>query len=124
MPRHPYSPRYVPPAPVLPVHVSSPGATLRVLLQALVDTGAGISVLPQDLPSQLGLPRAGRIVVSGFEGVPRILPVYLAEIGINGYLSIIRAVCFGTAPLIGRDLLNRFVAHFYGPETAFDVEYS
>jgi len=107
---------------MVPVHVSRPGAVLRVLLPALVDTGAGISVLPEDLPTQLGLPYTGRIDVAGFDGTPRTLPLYAVEIGLNGYRSIIQAVGFGTTPLIGRDVLNKLVSHFYGPDGILDVD--
>jgi len=122
MPRYPYGKQYTPPAPVLPVRVGQPGTTPTVLLSALVDTGADLSVLPQGLPARLNLPAVGRLPVAGVDGLPRPLPVYAAEVAVNGYRAAIRVVSLGATPLIGRDLLNRLAVHLRGPEGVLDVE--
>jgi len=123
MPRYPYGKRFTPPAPVLPVRVGQPGTTPTVLLSALVDTGADLSVLPQGLPARLRLPAVGRVPVAGVDGPPRSLPVYAAEVGVNGYRAAIRVVSLGAVPLIGRDLLNRLTVNLRGPEGLMDVEF-
>lgn len=93
-----------------------------MLLSALVDTGADLSVLPQGLPARLRLPAVGRLTVAGVEGLPRPLPLYAVEVAVNGYRSIVRAVSLGTTPLIGRDLINKITIHLHGPEAALDVD--
>ncbi len=122
MPRYRYGRQYDPPAPVLPVRVGRPGTTPAVLLSALVDTGADLSVLPQGLPARLRLPAVGRLTVAGVEGLPRPLPVYAVEVALDGYRSVIRAVSLGTTPLIGRDVINRITVHLRGPEATLEVD--
>ncbi len=122
MPRYLYENRYTPPAPVLPVRIGRPGGLPEVFLSALVDTGADISVLPQGLPGRLGLPAVDRVTISGVDGLPHPLPVYAAEVAINGYRTLIRAVSLGTTPLIGRDLLNKLTLRLLGLETILEVD--
>jgi predicted aspartyl protease len=122
MPRYPYDRRYTPPAPVLPVRVGRPGTTPEVFLSALVDTGADISVLPEGLPGRLGLPAVDRVSVAGIGGLPHSLPVYAAEVAVNGFRKVIRAVSLGATPLIGRDLLNSLTVRLHGPEAILDVD--
>lgn len=122
MPRYLYEKRYTPPAPVLPMRIGRPGAQPEVFLSALVDTGADISVLPQGLAGRLGLPAVDRVTISGVDSLPHPLPVYAAEVAINGYRTLIRAVSLGTTPLIGRDLLNTLTLRLLGPETILEVD--
>lgn len=122
MPRYLYEKRYTPPAPVLPMRIGRPGTRPEVFLSALVDTGADISVLPQGLPGRLGLPAVDRVTISGVDSLPHPLPVYAAEVAVNGYRTLIRAVSLGTTPLIGRDLLNTLTLRLLGPETILEVD--
>ncbi len=123
MPRYLYEKRYTPPAPVLPLRVGRPGAEPEVFLSALVDTGADISVLPQGLPGRLGLPAVDRVSISGVDSLPHSLPVYAAEVAVNGYRTLIRAVSLGATPLIGRDLLNKLTLRLLGPEAILEVDF-
>lgn len=122
MPRYQYGRQYHPPAPVLPLRVGRPGTAPAVLVPALVDTGADLSVLPQGLPARLRLPAVGRLAVAGVEGVPLQLPVYAVEVSMNGDRSIVRAVSLGATMLIGRDLINKLTLHLHGPEAVLDVD--
>ena len=122
MPRHRYGTQYDPPAPLLPIRVGRPGTTPNVLLAALVDTGADLSVLPQGLPARLRLPAVGRLVVAGVEGLPRPQSLYAVEVALDGYRSIIRAVSLGATALIGRDVLNKVTLHLHGPEGVLDLD--
>lgn len=47
--RYPYDARRDPPAPVVPIRVGFPGQRPEVLLLALVDTGADLSVVPSSV---------------------------------------------------------------------------
>jgi predicted aspartyl protease len=104
------------------VRVGRPGAAPAVLLPALVDTGADLSVIPQTLPARLSLPAVGRLAVAGVDGVPHPVPVYAVEFAIDTYRVIVRAVSLGRTPLIGRDLLNKMKAHLDGPKAVLDVD--
>ena len=122
MPQYRYAGRYLPAAPVLPVRVGRPGDSPRVLLSALVDTGADLSVLPQGLPARLDLPAVGRLPVAGVDGVSRPLPVFAVEVAIEDYRLVIRAVSLGGTPLVGRDVLNKLTLHLQGPQGVMDVD--
>jgi predicted aspartyl protease len=93
-----------------------------VFLSALVDTGADISVLPQGLPERLGLPAVDRVSVTGVNGLSHPLPVYAAQVALNGYRKVIRAVSLGATPLIGRDVLNNVTIRLRGPEAILEVD--
>ena len=122
MPRYRYATRYLPPAPVLPLRVGRPGDVPQVLLSALVDTGADLSVLPQGLPGRLDLPVVGRLPVAGVDGVPRPQPLYAVEVAIEHYRLVVRAVSLGPTPLVGRDVLNRLTVHLLGAQSTMDVD--
>jgi predicted aspartyl protease len=113
---------YRPPAPVLPVRVGSPGSLASVLLTALVDTGAGKTALPADVALQLGLPVAGRTMISGFDGQPRIVPTYTVEIQVAGYNTVLRVIGLGTVALLGRDILNALSITLRGPQEILVVD--
>lgn len=122
MPRYPYATRYTPPAPILPVRVGRPGSTPTVLLAALMDTGADLSVLPLELPARLRLPVIGRLAVAGVDGFARSLPLYAVQMSIDGYRLLVRVVSLGTTPVIGRDLINRITAHLLGPQAVLAID--
>ena len=105
------------------MRVGRPGDTRTVLLSALVDTGADLSVVPQGLPARLGLPAVGRVAVAGVGSVSRPLPLYAVEVSINEYRTIIRVVSLGTTPLLGRDLLNKITVHLDGPKAFLQVDF-
>lgn len=113
---------YDPPMPVLPVHVSgvdadSPG----VLLHAIVDTGADCSVLPERTVRTLRLPVVDIVSVQGFAGESRARPIYAARLRIGGKTLLARIIGFGSEALLGRDVLNRLVMRFNGPERQLEL---
>ncbi len=122
--RFPYGTHYTPPAPVVPMRVGRPGARPTVLLAALVDTGADISVLPRGVPAHLALPIVGRLTVEGIGGPPRPVPVYAAEVAIEAYRVVLRVISLGTTTLLGRGLLNRLMIHLDGPEAMLAITFA
>ena len=52
-----YDPRFYPPAPVLPLQVSSTKSSPPVSLFAMLDSGADMTVLPHTVVRNLGLRR-------------------------------------------------------------------
>ncbi|HLW47970.1 MAG TPA: retroviral-like aspartic protease family protein [bacterium] len=116
MAEFPYGRQYRPRAPVLLVRISSPGKAAAVLVAALADTGAAMTSLPADLPAQLGLPVAGRAIVAGFDGTPRIVPTHTVQIRVADYITVLRVIAAGTYALLGRDVLNALVIKLRGPD--------
>ena len=121
MARHAYSTRYDPPAAVVPLEIQHPHGSAVVLLPALVDTGADVTVLPVSLAAQLRLPSVGRAVVSGLDGLARIVQICAAHVRCAGLTLIVEAAVYGREALAGRDLLNRLVVRLDGPGAVLDV---
>lgn len=107
---------------MLPIGVSGPGATAAMLVPALVDTGAGMTALPSDVPRQLGLPVAGRTIVSGFDGQARIVPTYTVQIRVAEYTTVLKVIGLGAVALLGRDVLNTLFIRLRGPEGILEVD--
>lgn len=84
----PYDTSYSPPAPVVSVIFLSPtNPSLNLVANALVDTGADITVIPNWLPSRLQLIPMGDAFVVGIGGVPSRLIIYDLHLAI-GHLRI------------------------------------
>ncbi|MDK2384116.1 MAG: hypothetical protein QI199_04820, partial [Candidatus Korarchaeota archaeon] len=63
----PYSKKYDPPAPVVEVRVRSLGGKF-VDLEALIDSGADITVFPRELLSDLELIPGSTVLIKGYDG--------------------------------------------------------
>ena len=63
-----YSREYIPPAPSLKVKLINPFSNRSLELQAKLDTGADITVLPQHAISMLKLIPASHISITSFNG--------------------------------------------------------
>lgn len=118
----PYDRQYDPPAPVLPLRVGPPRAEPVVAAPALMDSGADLTVLPEELVRTLRLPQIGEVTVRGVEGVARRVPVYAAEVEVAGIRRIVEVVGIRTNALLGRDVLNRMVITLNGPQQILRVE--
>lgn len=91
---------------------------------ALVDTGADSTVIPEELARRLQLPIAGRVRVRGVGGVSHIVPVHSLAVELAGFRDIIRVIALGAETLVGRDLLNRWVATLRGPQRVLQIDVS
>jgi len=120
--QHPYDTRRTPPAAVLPFRVGLPRGETSVALVALVDSGADLSVLPQGVVRQLGLPAIGEISVRGVGGTPRRVSLHAAQVEVAGAQRVIEVVGVGQEALLGRDLLNMWVVTLDGPGQVLRVE--
>jgi predicted aspartyl protease len=114
-PSHPYSPSFRPPAPVLAVRVAAPGREPAVGLQALVDTGADLSVIPRSTVDALALPQVSSTRIQGVTGVAESAPVHAAMLQIAGAPELVEVVAWGDEAILGRNVLNRYVLELDGP---------
>ncbi len=111
-----------PPAPILPVRLGRPGADPHLFLTALVDTGADATVIPQALAGQLDLPVLGEVIIGGTGGVRQRATVHAAVLEVAGSPWPAEVIALGAEPLLGRDLLNRWVVTLRGPDQILDVQ--
>lgn len=120
--RYPYDPGFDPPAPVLPVRIGPPGAEVEgVLLRVLVDTGADLTVVPEDVAVGAGLPPIGEVEVRGVGGEVRRATLYAAEVEVADASEVVETVGLGEEALLGRNLLNAFVLTLRGPDGVLEV---
>src|SRR3989304_5709344 len=85
----PHPPPRPPPAPVLPVRLGAPGVEPTVFLVALVDTGADLSVVPEQGPAQAHPPRGGETRIRGAGGSQRRVPLFAAAVEAAGTTRIV-----------------------------------
>lgn len=92
------------------------------MLSALVDTGADFTVVPRQAARSLRLPTVRKVQVFGVGGFRFPAVVSLAEVEIAGIRETTEVFVFGDEALVGRDLLNRWVATLQGPQQRLRVE--
>jgi len=118
-----YSFEYSPPAPSLRVKFTRPFSDFSVELQAKLDTGADITVLPQHTISELRLIPASRVSVSSFDGQKVWRYTYFVNLSFNGFeykmVEVIGAQ--RRDALLGRDILNRLKTILDGKNLSFSL---
>jgi predicted aspartyl protease len=119
-----YDTSLLPPAPFVPVRLASLADHAEpVALQAKIDTGADLTVIPAHLVGQLQLMPAGEIEVEGYDGRRATLQVYdvnlyIDQLSLPGLLVIAFAEDY---VLLGRDVLNRLRVVLDGPELMTEI---
>lgn len=114
MARVAYDERFEPPAPVLPFRVSLPASGGWLQLAGLVDTGADITVLPEDVADR-HLPVAGTIGIRGVTGAVAEATLYRAELVLGNVRRVLLVAGLGQEAIAGRDLLAGLVVTLDGP---------
>jgi predicted aspartyl protease len=92
-----------------------------VLLAALVDTGADITVVPHAVVRHLRLPSINLIGVRGVGGGLQQAVVYAAEIETDWARFTVEVVGLGDEMLFGRDALNLWTLILEGPARVLEV---
>ncbi|MBO3808458.1 MAG: retroviral-like aspartic protease family protein [Candidatus Brockarchaeota archaeon] len=96
-------------SPSLKVRFTRPFSERSLELQAKLDTGADMTVLPQHAVSELRLIPASRVRVSSFDGRGFWRYTYFVNISFNGFENKMVEVINAQRrdALLGRDVLNR-----------------
>ena len=110
-----YDRGYEPPAPVVPLRVSPPHGDAAVLLAALVDSGADLTVIPTMVSRELGLHETDRVTVRAAGGAVVPASVYAAQVEVDGVAEIVEVLALGEETLLGRNLLRAVVVTLDGP---------
>lgn len=118
-----YSFDYDPPAPSLKVKFKNPTSTHSIEIQAKIDTGADITVLPQHAISVLRLIPAGRLSVSSFNGQEERKYTYFVNLHFNNFKFRMVEVIGAKRPdaLLGRDVLNLLKIMLDGKTMNLDI---
>lgn len=114
-----YSKEFNPPAPVLSISLSAPLSAETTQVEAIVGSGADITVVPAQIVSRLRLRRVDLVLVSGLERGARESAVYSAMLTLEGVLPprVYRVLSWDADyAILGRDVLNRLIAVLNGPQ--------
>ena len=113
-----------PPAPVMEVSLSIPSAQAVILKSpALLDSGADITVIPEQIVQQLQLKYVDEIIVSGYDRIPKQTFIYSVKLIFNGLGDfIVRAIASNNDHvLVGRDILNKWSLLLKGRNKIFEI---
>lgn len=81
---YPYDSSEDPPLAVVTVQVTDPASGKQASLSGKLDTGSGISILPEQTVAQLGLQAMAEVWGAGYDGVPMRLPAYFVTVTLAG----------------------------------------
>lgn len=117
-----YDARRHPPAPVLPIRLGHPNTEPALVLTALVETGADATVIPADVAAQLRLPQVDEMWIRGVGGFTQRASIHSAVVEVAGFRDALHVIALGEETLVGRDLLNRWVATLDGPRGLMKIQ--
>lgn len=123
----PYDSDYTPPAPVLTIRVLAPGKRPKSeTIQALVDTGADLTLLPLALLQRINAPFILSHRMRGLLGQSTPVDIYGVTIEIAGHtIKQVRVIAVrdnAEEPILGRNVLNQLVIRADGPEETLTIE--
>jgi predicted aspartyl protease len=118
-----YSSEYSPPAPSLKVKFTRPFSDRSLELQAKLDTGADMTVIPQHAVSELRLIPASRVSVILFDEQRVWRYTYFVNLSFNGFAYKMVEVIGAQRrdALLGRDVLNRLKIVLDGKTLSFSL---
>lgn len=119
-----YDAAEAPPAPYVDLQIGPPRQEqLRIEFRGKLDSGAGLTVIPDSLVRQWRLRQRDRIFVRAFDGSVSMRPVYRVDltVGTRHFRRVPVTVSQRTNVLIGRDLLNQLTITLDGPHLRVDI---
>jgi clan AA aspartic protease len=118
-----YSFEYSPPAPSLIVKLTKPLSDRSLEIQAKLDTGADMTILPQDAIDELGLIPSSYVYVQSFDGRRVLRYTYLVNISFQNFeYKMIEVIGVKRRDaLLGRDILNRLKIILDGKNLEFTM---
>lgn len=120
----PYSASDDPPCPVLTFRLSAPSSPIGIGLVGIIDTGADLTLVPEQTARVLALPTTSVVRLAGVTGSEVSAPVCAAEVELAGWRFLTEVIVFGDEPILGRDLLHRFVLLLNGPRRHLELRMS
>jgi len=122
--KHPYSTHMDPPAMMLSMQVGDIDGPLSLSVDAMIDTGAFMTALPEALVKQLGVKVRGSVDVWRYgdkEPVARTTFFVKLQLETGPAIEVEVLTSPKRTGLLGRDVLNDFVLVADGPEELFEL---
>jgi predicted aspartyl protease len=118
-----YDAKFNPPAPVLPIQLSSPSRISLLTVPALVDSGSDITVIPRTVAQDLNLQPAYVAYSKGLSGALEESTVFSAMVSIEREEPEITGVLTWNEDyaLLGRDVINHWQVLLDGPGLVLTV---
>src|SRR5438105_2376189 len=113
-----------PPAPYVDLEINPPRREhLRAEFRGKLDSGAGLTVIPDSLAQQWHLRQRDRVFVRAFDGSLSMRPLYRVDltIGTRHFRCVLVTTSRRTNVLIGRDLLNQLTITLDGPHLRVEI---
>jgi len=119
-----YDSEYEPPAPVAEVTVYKAGQSVsRVVLSALIDSGADATMLPIAILQTVGARHVETRRMRGVTGVAQMVDLYAVTIELGNQIvpAIWAIATLDNKMILGRDVLNQLVITLNGPAEVTEV---
>ena len=120
-----YSVDYIPPMPICQIYLGPAGGELILgPLEAVIDTGADVSVFPARYLSQVTARRVGRDRARSLWGDVRDVNVYAVALSLNGLpIAALRILADEQSDeiVLGRIVLNRLKIVLDGPAAISEI---
>jgi len=122
MPR--YNAQVTPPAAFVRVQITNPSTGASHSLPGKLDTGASISVIPDEVVEALSLPPRGEARFYAFDGRSSVRQTYYVGVELEGHRTPLLEVTSSARGdmLLGRDILNQFIITLNGKDLTFEIE--
>jgi predicted aspartyl protease len=120
-----YSANYTPPIPTCQVYLGPGGGETRLgPLEALIDTGADITVIPIHYLRQIKAKRVSRGKARSLWGDTRTVDIYAVALAVNGLqVAALQTLADdqGEEIVLGRQVLNRLKIVLDGPAAVMEI---
>ena len=120
-----YSANYVPPMPICQVYLGPGGGETSLgPLEAVIDTGADVTVIPIEYLRQIKAKRVSRGRARSLWGDARTVDVYAVALAVNGLrVAALQALADdqGEEIVLGRLVLNRLKIVLDGPAAVMEI---
>jgi predicted aspartyl protease len=119
-----YSRAFTPPAPMVELRVRAPGGAERRKLEAKIDSGADLCIVPDDVVAELDLPPVRTVRAAGFDGAHREALLYHCSIELAGHhFPHVEALATRRRyTIVGRNVLQALVVRLDGPGSTLSIE--
>lgn len=121
-----YSHIYNPPVPVVEIEVEDLFQSKKEKnIKCVLDTGSSMTIIPSQTREELQLSAINIMKIKDWEGNEKEVPIYHAKVWLgNDYFNVdlLESKKNENIGVIGRDILNKWIALLNGPKEEFSLD--